>query len=109
MLRNCIFSALVLFCATGASSLASAPEIINQTQTIRIGGGDQGPISILPPGRQAKVGTGLLRGRILAGDTGSPVRRAQVRLTSPDIGTKTAMTDNQGRYEFRELPASRFN
>jgi len=37
------------------------------------------------------------------------VRRAQVRISGPDIGTKTAMTDAQGRFEFRDLPAGRFN
>ena len=64
---------------------------------------------MLPPGRSAKTGTGRLRGRITAADTGAIVRRAQVRISSQDIGTKTAFTDAQGRYEFRELPAGRFN
>ena len=32
-----------------------------------------------------------------------------MRISGPDIGTKTALTDAQGRYEFRELPAGRFN
>src|SRR3954463_3010870 len=63
---------------------------------------------MLPPGRQAKTGTGRLRGRVVAGDTGAIVRRAQVRISGPDIGTKTALTDTQGRYEFRDLPAGRF-
>jgi hypothetical protein len=64
---------------------------------------------MLPPGRQAKTGTGRLRGRVVAGDTGAIVRRAQVRISGPDIGTKTAFTDAQGRYEFKDLPAGRFN
>ena len=42
-------------------------------------------------------------------DTGSIVRRAQVRIGSPDIGSRTAFTDAQGRYEFKDLPAGRFN
>jgi protocatechuate 3,4-dioxygenase beta subunit len=36
------------------------------------------------------------------------VRRAQVRISSPDILPKTSTTDAEGRYEFRDLPASRF-
>ena len=64
---------------------------------------------MLPPGKVAKTGTGRLRGRIVAADTGAIVRRAQVRISSPDIGSKTAFTDAQGRYEFRDLPAGRFN
>ena len=31
-----------------------------------------------------------------------------MRISSQDIGTKTAFTDGQGRYEFRDLPAGRF-
>jgi len=69
---------------------------------------DTFPTQFLPPGRQAKTGTGRLRGRVLAADTGAIVRRAQVRISSPDIGTKTAFTDAQGRYEFKDLPAGRF-
>jgi hypothetical protein len=64
---------------------------------------------MLPPGRVAKTGTGMLRGRVVAADTGSIVRRAQVRISSPDIGSKTSFTDAQGRYEFQKLPAGRFN
>ena len=64
--------------------------------------------TFLPPGRTAKTGTGRLRGRVVAGDTGAIVRRAQVRISSPDIGSKTAFTDAQGRYEFKDLPAGRF-
>ena len=67
------------------------------------------PTQMLRPGQQAKTGTGKLRGRVVAADTGSIVRRAQVRIGSPDIGTKTAFTDAQGRYEFKDLPAGRFN
>src|SRR3954470_19541423 len=67
------------------------------------------PFQMLPPGRQAKTGTGRLRGRVQAADTGAVVRRAQVRISGPDIGTKTALTDAQGRFEFRDLPAGRFN
>ena len=37
------------------------------------------------------------------------MRRAQIRILGPDIGSKSAMTDGEGRYEFRDLPAGRFN
>jgi hypothetical protein len=59
--------------------------------------------------RQIKTGTGRIRGRVMAAETGGPVRRAQVRIMSPDIGSKSAMSDAEGRYEFRDLPAGRFN
>jgi protocatechuate 3,4-dioxygenase beta subunit len=60
------------------------------------------------PNRQPKTGTGILRGRVVASDTATPIRRAQVRVMSPDIGVKTALTDARGRFEFKDLPASRF-
>jgi protocatechuate 3,4-dioxygenase beta subunit len=90
-----------------AAPLASAQEVRQQIQVV--GPGEGAPLQMLPPGRQAKTGTGRLRGRVVATDTGSAIRRAQVRISGPDIGTKTALTDVQGRYEFRDLPAGRFN
>ena len=84
------------------------PERSAAQQPMQITPGDM-PFQMLPPGRQPKTGTGRLRGRVVAADTGASVRRAQVRISSPDIGTKTAFTDAQGRYEFKDLPAGRFN
>src|SRR5437764_1330609 len=62
------------------------------------------PVTSTPPRKRARRGP---RGLHATGPGG--VRRAQVRISSPDIGTKTALTDAQGRYEFRDLPAGRFN
>lgn len=58
--------------------------------------------------RPMKTGTARIRGRVVTADTGAVVRRAQVSLTGTDIGGQTAVTDTQGRYEFRDLPAGRF-
>jgi hypothetical protein len=82
-------------------------EVRQQIQITAPGPGEM-PM-FMGPNRQPKTGTGILRGRVLASDTGTPIRRAQVRVMSPDIGTKTALTDAQGRFEFKDLPASRFN
>ena len=73
----------------------------------------QGPVGDLPipgmPGaRPVKTGTGRITGRVVAAETGQPIRRAQVRVMSPDIGAKSSLTDADGRYEFRDLPAGRF-
>src|SRR5262245_19954613 len=104
MLRQTILAAVILAVpATGAVA-----QEVQQNIRISMGGGDGAPISMLPPGREPKVGTSVLRGRVVAADTGSPLRRAQVRVTSPDIGTKTMLTDAQGRFEFKLLPAGRF-
>jgi protocatechuate 3,4-dioxygenase beta subunit len=60
-------------------------------------------------GGQVKTGTGRIAGRVVSAETGAPLRRAQVRITAPEIGSKTALTDAEGRYEFRDLPAGRFS
>ena len=98
MRRNVLLVALML--------LTAAP-IDTEARQIQVNPGEM-PF-MLPPGRQAKTGTSRLRGRIVAADTGAIVRRAQVRISGPDIGSTTAFTDAQGRYEFRDLPAGRFN
>jgi hypothetical protein len=56
-----------------------------------------------------KTGTSRIRGRVIAADTGQPLRRATIRLSSPDLrqGRGTS-TDGEGRYEFKDLPASRY-
>jgi hypothetical protein len=100
-----------------AASLAMVPEpSMAQTieavqQTIQINPGSGGtPIQI--PGfggpRQFKTGTGRIRGRVLASDGGGPIRRAQVRISGQDIAPRAALTDAEGRFEFRDLPAGRF-
>ena len=67
-------------------------------------------MQMMPPGgpRQMKTGTGSIKGRLLAADTGNPVRRAQVRLTGQDVLPKMATSDNEGRFEFKDLPAGAF-
>ena len=62
----------------------------------------------MPGSRQFKTGTGRIVGRVLSADTGAPIRRAQVRISGIEIGSKAALTDAEGRYEFRDLPAGRF-
>ena len=81
-------------------------------QQIVIESGPPG-VEMMMPGlggqRQLKTGTGRISGRVLSTDSGGPLRRAQVRLTAPEIGVKTALTDAEGRFEFRDLPAGRFS
>lgn len=90
-----------------AGSAAAAP------QQIMIESGPPPGAEMMMPGfggpRQLKTGTGRISGRVLSTDSGGPVRRAQVRLTAPEIGVKTALTDAEGRFEFRDLPAGRFS
>ena len=57
----------------------------------------------------APKGTSVIRGQVMAADTGAPIRRAQVRVSSPDAReSRIATTDAQGRFEIRDLPAGRY-
>ena len=54
------------------------------------------------------TGTAVIRG-IVTSDTGTPVRRAQVRANiGGQPGARTTATDVDGRFELRDLPAGRW-
>lgn len=64
----------------------------------------------MPPARDTsgKPGTAVIRGRVLAADTGQPIRKAFVRANSPELREgRVATTDADGKYELKELPAGR--
>ena len=52
--------------------------------------------------------TGRIRGRVVRADTGAPLFGAQIALERDSRGFRRATTDEEGRYEFAELPAGRF-
>ena len=55
------------------------------------------------------TGTGRIRGRVTAADTGTPLRRAQVRVSGTLPGLQQVTdTDADGHYEFFNVPASRY-
>ena len=66
----------------------------------------------LPPrdtrGDEAPPGTSVLRGTVVAADTGSPIRRALVRAQGQGTGNRLATTDAQGRFEIRDLSGGRY-
>ncbi len=66
------------------------------------------------PARDAQVqqatGTAMILGQVVTGDSGTPVRRAQVNLSGQELrGQRTTLTDNEGRFVFTLLPAGRYN
>src|SRR5262245_45247521 len=55
------------------------------------------------------TGTATLRGRVTGGESGGPLRRAVVRLQGQEMREgKMTTTDEEGRWELRDLPAGRF-
>jgi hypothetical protein len=63
--------------------------------------------------------TATIRGLVIGGDTGQPLRRATVRLdpidgptgvaTNPRRESRSMTTDADGKYEFRDLPRGRYD
>ena len=55
-------------------------------------------------------GTGSISGAVVVPGSGQPARRARVTLNAADGGgSRTAMTDDEGRYAFTNLAAGRYN
>jgi hypothetical protein len=53
--------------------------------------------------------SGRIKGRVVGGDTGAPLRRAVVYISGNGIEEgRVTSTDENGRYEFSELPSGRF-
>jgi Carboxypeptidase regulatory-like domain len=53
---------------------------------------------------------GVISGRIVAADTGKPLRRARITANAPELGGETPSTSTsvEGRYELKDLPAGRY-
>jgi Carboxypeptidase regulatory-like domain len=98
-----LLSCLVALCLTPSSTFS-------QDIGVSIGGGFV-QANGQPP-RDARLATGhaAIRGRVLASDGGQPMRRATVRVSAAELRVaRTAFTDPDGRYDFRDLPAGRYS
>ena len=61
------------------------------------------------PKKPKDTGTARIRGRVIGGETGAPLRRATVQLTGEGIegGRDRQPPTTTARYEIKDLPASR--
>lgn len=59
------------------------------------------------PARSADTPTGVIRGRVVASDTGRPLSRATITATT-GFQRRSISTDREGRYELIDLPAGRY-
>ena len=74
-------------------------------------GGRGGRFGGMPPrdNSAAPTGTAKISGRVVAADTGTPIRRAQININSRDAQfNRSVATDSEGRYELAALPAGRY-
>jgi hypothetical protein len=61
-----------------------------------------------PASPERPQGTGRIRGRVTAADTGRPLRGVQVGAFSETVPPYQTVTDADGRYEIAQLPAGEF-
>lgn len=83
------------------STLALAAALLVGSQQLR------------PPQQQQQAppaeGTATVRGHVFAGDSGQPLRKAQVRMFAPEIrDNRLATTDANGAYEFTDVRPARY-
>ena len=101
---------LVVFSALWGSTLLSQAPGTQAPGTGRATGTTAPGMPAPGDTRGPQKGSARIRGRVVAAETGTPLRRAQVLLTSPETQfRRAATTDSEGRFEFSELPAGRFS
>src|ERR1700674_4002730 len=109
MVRTTYLRALVA-AATVATvvAIAAGPNPVAQ-QTQRPGPQQQ-PSRDTPAQKQdATPVTGLIAGRVLAADTGRPVKRARVFVSAAELpGGRGVLTDDAGVFQLVELPGGRY-
>ena len=92
-------AAITVTIAIGSASQAQLP-------------GPQQPARDTPAQRQNAAeapATGLIAGRILAADTGRPVKGARVNVAAPEVpGGRAVLSDDMGLFRLGELPAGRY-
>ena len=96
---------LLLVAATPVAGRSSAAQVPAPPPT---------PPPILPPpvrdAAPAVKGTAAIHGRVTNLETGGPLRRAVIRITSPMLPSERRVsTNSDGRYDVRELPAGEYS
>jgi hypothetical protein len=67
------------------------------------------PARDTPAQQNAAAASGRVTGRIVAADTGRPIRRARVFITAAEIaGGRGTLSDDNGGFDFADLPAGRY-
>ena len=64
--------------------------------------------SARPASTPAAAASGRLSGRVVAADTGRPIKRARVFINAAEAGGRGALTDDAGAFDFTGLPAGRY-
>ena len=108
MVRTTQMRALVTAAAV-ATVVAIALEPNPQAQQTQRPGPQQPSRDTPAQKADATPVTGLIAGRVLAADTGRPVKRARVFASAAELsGGRGVLTDDTGLFQLVELPAGRY-
>ena len=102
---------LLIAVATTAAAQPQGPGPGGRGGQGPLPGGRGGRFGGIPPrdNTQTPTGTAKISGRVIAADTGTPIRRAQININSRDAQfNRSVTTDSEGRYELAALPAGRY-
>src|SRR3989442_619036 len=106
LLVSLLFSCVTIAAQTPPGSSTPGPQAPRPSQTQGVPARD--PNGTPNAQTSAPTGTGVIRGRVIAADSGNPLRRAQVRIMGNEVRVnQAANTDGDGRYEFSKVPAGR--
>src|SRR5688572_29859631 len=105
---------IALVLATAVATVAAAQPPAGRGG--RGGGRGQGPLpSPVQPrdgrggGQPLATGTAAVAGTVVVAGSGQPARRARITLNATEGGgSRTAMTDDEGRYSFTGVGAGRY-
>jgi len=99
-------TAIVILVFLSAVSLSARQAVTGATSPT-----PQNPQDARPPRDPRKpneAGTARIRGRVIGGEAGTPLRRATVSVHGEGYDTpRAALTDENGRYELKEVPPGR--
>ena len=102
-------SLTALICLSLWTGLAAGQTTAGPVDARQQQGGARTPARAGRVDPQAAQGTAVLRGQVVAADTGTPIRRAQVRVSAQNMReARITITDGQGRFEIRDLAAGRY-
>jgi hypothetical protein len=98
--RSVVGASLLVACAIAAGS-AQQPQQPARDTSARPQGASSTAATPAPTGR--------LTGRVVAGDTGRPIKRARVFISAAEVpGGRGVLTDDTGAFDFTDLPAGRY-
>jgi hypothetical protein len=105
--------ALAMAGGLGIGVMAQAGGQAGQQTQGRAGGAGRGAQPQQPardtPAQPQTPSTGVISGAVTAEGAGTPVRRARVTLSGPELrGGRSTVTDDEGKFIFAALPAGRF-